>query len=126
MGLHIGKFRSGGGFGDPDTGGNNDDFFDDDESYDVGKGFINVGASADITLLFPINERKTAYGGITVKGGYLYSVYESDWWDEDGMSIPKEVVSFNMDGAYASVGVVFGGKSSDDWREEEDDDWEEW
>ncbi len=128
MGLHIGKFSSGGGFGDPDGGGGSgDDFFDDDESYDVGKGFVAVGASADVTLLFPMNERKTAYGGITLKGGYLYPVYESDWWDEDGASIPKEDVNFSMTGPYASIGVVFGGKSSGDWwEEEEDDDWEEW
>jgi hypothetical protein len=123
MGLHIGRFRSGAGFGDPSDGLDNEDFFDDDESYDVGKGFVSVGASADVTLLFPMNERKTVFGGITVKAGYLYPVYESDWWDEHGSSIDKQAVDFNMDGPYASVGVVFGGSSVD---YDEDEEWEEW
>ena len=126
MGLHIGRFRPGAGFGEPSDGDtDNDDFFDDDESYDVGKGFVNVGAAADITLLFPMNERKTVFGGINVKGGYLYPIYESDWWDEHGVSIPKEVVDFSMDGPFVSVGVVFGG-SSRDYDYEEDEEWEEW
>jgi len=124
MGLHIGRFRSGAGFGSPtDDGTDNDEFFEDDESYDVGKGFVNAGACVDITFLFPANERKTAFGGLNVKGGYLYPIYESDWWDEHGYSIDKDAVSFSMDGPFVSVGVVFGGSSHD---ETNDDEWEEW
>jgi hypothetical protein len=121
MGLHIGRFRSGAGFGDPDDDDfDNDDFFDDDESYDAGKGFVAVGASADVTLLFPMNQRKTVFGGITAKAGYLYPVYDSDWWDENG---DARTVDFTMAGPYASIGVVFGGSSQD---YEEDEEWEEW
>lgn len=124
MGLHIGRYRAGAGFGSPtDDGTDNDEFFEDDESYDVGKGFVNAGACVDITFLFPTNERKTAFGGLNVKGGYLYPIYDSDWWDEHGYSIDKDAVSFNMDGPFVSVGVVFGGSSR---VETNDDEWEEW
>ncbi|MBN2379605.1 hypothetical protein JXM67_07375 [candidate division WOR-3 bacterium] len=123
LGMHIGRYRSGGGFGDPDDDGiDNDDFFSDEESYQAGKGFVNVGAAADVTLLFPMNERKTAFGGVSVKGGYLYAIYDSDWWDEHGRSF--ESPAFNFNGPFLSVGVVFGGASE---TKDYDEDWdEEW
>lgn len=120
LGLHIGRYRSGGGFGDPDDI-DNDDFFSSAESYQAGKGFVNVGALADVTLMFPMNERKTAFGGLNVKGGYLYAIYDSDWWDEHGRSF--DTPSFNFNGPFLSVGVVFGGSGDTDWAD--DDDWDE-
>jgi hypothetical protein len=125
IGLHIGRYRSSGGFGDPDNGSDNDDYWEDDESYQAGKGFVSVGAAADVTVLIPINKRKTSFAGLNVKGGYLYPVYDSDWFDEHG---DIRQVNFTMQGPFLSVGVVFGGKSRNgDYDEYDDyeDQWEE-
>jgi len=143
LGLHIGRYRAGGGFGSPDgDGDDNDDFLDDDESYDIGKGFVNVGGAAEATLLFPLNERKTAFGGLNVKGGYLYAIYDSDWYDEHGGVVDRDAVKFNMNGPFISVSVVFGGMGCtheeghgclgifgcrrDCNHEEDEDKWEGW
>jgi len=124
VGMHIGRYRSGGGFGDPSDDFDNDDFFSDDESYQVGKGLVSVGALVDATLVFPMNDRKTAFGGLSVKAGYLYPVYESDWYDEHGNSIDKDAVRFSPSGPFASVGVVFGGQgTSKDYDEDWDEEW---
>ncbi|MBD3285412.1 hypothetical protein GF359_03220 [candidate division WOR-3 bacterium] len=120
MGLHIGRYRSSGGFGDPSDDFDNDEFFSSEESYQAGKGFVNVGALVDATLVFPMNDRKTALGGLNVKAGYLYAIYDSEWWDEDGYA---RNVDFNTNGPFLSVGVVFGGKGNQDYDEGWDEEW---
>lgn len=124
LGLYIGRFRASQGFGEPSDG--NEDFFDDQENYSVGQGFVNIGASLDVTVVFPMNPNKTAFSGINVKGGYLYPVYQSDWWDETGTAISKEAVPFNPGGMFASIGVVFGGKGDTESWNDDEDVWEEW
>lgn len=128
VGLSITKYRSSGGFGDPDGGESGDGFFPDfNEGYGLGKGFVNLGAVADLAVVFPMGAKSSAFSGINLKAGYLYAIYDSDWYDEN--FVVFEHPEFNFNGPFVSLGVVFGGRGeTGDWFDDdgEDEDWEEW
>ncbi len=122
VGLTVSRYRSG-GFGEPGPG--YDPF---DESYNLGKGFVNIGAAVDVAGLLPSNPARTAFIGLNLKAGYMYTLYDTGWWDEYAQFMDAPQLA--MSGPFVTLGVVFGGKTDthfDDWGDMDDEDeWEGW
>ncbi len=122
MGLNISRYR-GGGFGEP---GDTATSFWDDNSYSLGKGFINVGAAAEIALLLPMDQAGYSFGGLSLKAGYLYTVWDSGWFDQNGEYFYEPATS--LQGPFLELSALFGGSSKifEDSGDGIDDDWEDY
>lgn len=121
IGLNISRYKSG-GFGDPSDTGTS---FFDDNSYNLGKGFVNIGGAAEIALLLPMDSKGYSFGGLSLKIGYLYTVWDSGWFDQHGGSYSEPATS--LQGPFASLSALFGGsvRFLDNGTDEEDG-WEDW
>jgi len=87
-------------------------------------GAFTAGAGLTVHLNLPITS--ATFLGLELKGGYLYPLYTSDWYDEDGL-VRSEIEGFGIYGPYAQVALNFGRSGEIDliW-EEVDDEWEDY
>lgn len=99
IGIEIRKYRRE-GFG-------NRKVKNDAESYSAGKGFFNIGFGGEVTFYLPVSPNRTSYGGLNIKAGYIHTLFETDWHDDNGGS--TSIPEFKTAGPFISASLVFGG-----------------
>ena len=93
--------------------------------YEVGGGQFNLGGG--VLAQFNVPTGKYNFLGLSLKAGYLYPIYKSSYFDEDGREY-EPVKGFGVDGLYLRVGVNFGTRqiyTCDYEDDDEDNDWED-
>jgi len=107
-----------GDFGDPP-----EDTLYSPYRYVASAGSFNAGAALALEFNLPISG--ATFIGLELKGGYLYPLFKTDWYNEDGLVV-NEVEGFGIFGLFFEASVNFGRSGELDASWEQDDDWEDY